>query len=171
MSAPGTKLDRAGRYPVEFMLNGEPVEGFAAPRMLLSDFLRHEIGATGTHVGCEHGVCGVCTVKVDGKAVRSCLMFAVQAGGAEIETIEGMAEEDGSFSALQQAFHENFALQCGYCTPGVLMSLSEFLARNPDPTEDEIKVALSGNICRCTGYHEIVQAAMDAAKAMRAAES
>jgi 2-furoyl-CoA dehydrogenase 2Fe-2S iron sulfur subunit len=127
MSAAGTKLERAGRYPVEFTLNGEPAEGFAAPRMLLSDFLRHEIGATGTHVGCEHGVCGVCTVKVDGKAVRSCLMFAVQVEGAEIETIEGMAEEDGSFSALQQAFHENFALQCGYCTPGVLMSLSEFL--------------------------------------------
>ena len=162
-----TKLDRAGRYPVEFTLNGEPVDGHAAPRMLLSDFLRHEIGATGTHVGCEHGVCGVCTVKIDGKAVRSCLMFAVQAEGAEIETIEGMAEADGSFSALQQAFHENFALQCGYCTPGVLMSLSEYLKRNPDPTEDEVKVALSGNICRCTGYHEIVQAAMDAAKAMR----
>ena len=162
-----TKLDRAGRYPVEFTLNGEPVDGQAAPRMLLSDFLRHEIGATGTHVGCEHGVCGVCTVKIDGKAVRSCLMFAVQAEGAEIETIEGMAEADGSFSALQQAFHENFALQCGYCTPGVLMSLSEYLKRNPDPTEDEVKVALSGNICRCTGYHEIVQAAMDAAKAMR----
>ncbi len=162
-----TKMERAGRYPVEFNLNGEPVDGFASPRMLLSDFLRHEIGATGTHVGCEHGVCGVCTVKVDGKAVRSCLMFAVQAEGAEIETIEGMAEADGSFSALQEAFHQNFALQCGYCTPGVLMSLSEFLGRNPDPTEDEVKVALSGNICRCTGYHEIVQAAMDAAKAIR----
>ena len=168
MTASGTKLDRAGRYPVEFTLNGEPVEGFAPPRMLLSDFLRHEIGATGTHVGCEHGVCGVCTVKVDGKAVRSCLMFAVQAEGSEIETIEGMAEADGSFSALQEAFHENFALQCGYCTPGILMSLSEYLARNPDPTKDEVKIALSGNICRCTGYHEIVQAALDAARAMRA---
>lgn len=167
MSQSATKLDRAGRYPVSLTLNGEAVEGYAEPRLLLSDFLRHEIGATGTHVGCEHGVCGVCTVKVDGKAVRSCLIFAVQADGAEVETIEGLAEEDGSFSALQEAFHANFALQCGYCTPGVLMSLSDYLKRNPDPTEDEVRIALSGNICRCTGYHEIVQAALDAAKALR----
>lgn len=162
------RLASTGRYPVSLTLNGETVEGYAEPRMLLSDFLRHELGATGTHVGCEHGVCGVCTIRVGGKAVRSCLMFAVQADGLEIETIEGLADSEGNYHALQQAFHENFALQCGYCTPGVLMSLAEYLEKNPDPSEDDVKIALSGNICRCTGYHEIVQAALDAAKALRA---
>jgi len=161
------KLDRNGKHVVTFDLNGSEVEGYATPRMLLSDFLRHEIGATGTHVGCEHGVCGACTVRVNGKASRSCLMLAVQAEGAEIRTIEGLSEPDGSFGKLQQAFHENFALQCGYCTPGFLMSLSEYLEKNPDPTLDEIKIALSGNICRCTGYHEIINASLDAAKAIR----
>jgi len=161
------RLDRNGKHVVTFDLNGSEVEGYATPRMLLSDFLRHEIGATGTHVGCEHGVCGACTVRINGKASRSCLMLAVQADGAEIRTIEGMSEQDGSFGKLQQAFHENFALQCGYCTPGFLMSLSEYLEKNPDPTLDEIKIALSGNICRCTGYHEIINASLDAAKALR----
>ena len=161
------RLDRNGRHPVRLTLNGMPEEGFAEPRMLLTDFLRHEVGATGTHVACEHGVCGACTVRIDGKAVRACLMLAVQADGAEIETIEGLSEADGSFGPLQQAFHENFALQCGYCTPGFLMSLSEYLEKNPDPTVEEIKVALSGNLCRCTGYHEIINASLDAARALR----
>ncbi len=161
------RLDRHGRHLVRLTLNGEPVEGYAEPRLLLTDFLRHEIGATGTHVGCEHGICGACTIRIDGKAVRSCLMLAIQIDGAEIQTIEGLAEPDGSFSALQQAFHENFALQCGFCTPGFLMSLSEYLEKVPDPTREEIKVALSGNLCRCTGYHEIINASLDAAKALR----
>ena len=161
------RLDRAGRHRVQFVLNGEPMEGYAEPRILLCDYLRHELGATGTHVGCEHGVCGACTVRIDGHAVRSCLVFAVQAEGCEVRTIEGLADDDGSFSALQKAFHENFALQCGFCTPGILMSLSQYLERNPDPSKAEIRRALSGNICRCTGYHEIVTAALEAAQAMR----
>ena len=161
------RLERGGRHPVGFRLNGAPVRGHAPPRLLLADFLRHEIGATGTHVGCEHGVCGACTVLVDGRAVRSCLMLAVQAEGAEVETIEGLANADGTFGELQRAFHENFALQCGYCTPGFLMSLKEYLGRNPDPTREEIRIALSGNLCRCTGYHEIVNASLDAARALR----
>jgi len=161
------KFSKEERYQIRFTLNGEAVEGIAEPRLLLTDFLRHEIGATGTHVGCEHGICGACTILVNGKAVRSCLMLAMQVEGSEVETIEGLADQDGNFNALQQAFHENFALQCGYCTPGFLMTLSEYLKGNPDPSMEEIKVALSGNICRCTGYHEIVNAAFDAAKEMR----
>ena len=161
------KFNQEQRYQVKIVLNGEAVEGFAEPRLLLTDFLRHEIGATGTHVGCEHGICGACTILVDGKAVRSCLMLAIQADGLEIGTIEGLANNDGKFNTLQQAFHENFALQCGYCTPGFLMTLSEYLKSNPDPSIEEIKIALSGNMCRCTGYHEIINAAFDAAKVMR----
>ena len=161
------KFNQEQRYQVKIVLNGEAVEGFAEPRLLLTDFLRHEIGATGTHVGCEHGICGACTILVDGKAVRSCLMLAIQADGLEIGTIEGLANDDGKFNALQQAFHENFALQCGFCTPGFLMTLSEYLRSNPDPSIEEIKIALSGNICRCTGYHEIINAAFDAASVMR----
>ncbi len=164
-------LSRDSRHPVSFELNGRVVEGFSEPRMLLCDFLRHEIGATGTHVGCEHGVCGACTILIDGKASRSCLMLAVQADGTEIHTIEGLTRPDGSFGILQQAFHENFALQCGFCTPGILMSLSEFLKDNPDPSVEEIKVALSGNICRCTGYTEIINACLDAAAALRASKA
>ncbi len=161
------KFSKEEKYQVKFILNGETVEGMAEPRLLLTDFLRHEIGSTGTHVGCEHGICGACTILVNGKAVRSCLMLAMQVEGMEIGTIEGLADTDGKFNVLQQAFHENFALQCGYCTPGFLMTLSEYLLSNPDPSIDQIKIALSGNICRCTGYHEIVNAALDAAKAMR----
>jgi 2-furoyl-CoA dehydrogenase 2Fe-2S iron sulfur subunit len=164
-------LSRDSRHLVRFELNGRTVEGYAEPRMLLSDFLRHEIGATGTHVGCEHGVCGACTILSDGKATRSCLMLAVQADGADLQTIEGLANADGSFGILQQAFHENFALQCGFCTPGILMSLSEFLKHTPDPTVEEIKVALSGNICRCTGYSEIINACLDAAAALRTSKA
>jgi 2-furoyl-CoA dehydrogenase 2Fe-2S iron sulfur subunit len=159
-------LKSSERHLVRFILNGEPVEGHAEPRLLLTDFIRHQIGATGTHVGCEHGVCGACTVRVDGKAVRACLMLAVQAEGRRVDTIEGLAARDGSLSVLQAAFHRNFALQCGYCTPGFLMTLAEFLERRPDPTEAEVRIALSGNLCRCTGYEEIVNAALDAAREM-----
>jgi 2-furoyl-CoA dehydrogenase 2Fe-2S iron sulfur subunit len=156
------------RHRVRFVLNGEPVEGLAEPRMLLTDFIRHEIGATGTHVGCEHGICGACTIRLDGRAVRACLMLAVQAEGKRIETVEGLAAPDAQLSTLQLAFHRNFALQCGYCTPGFLMTLTDFLERNPDPSEAEIRMALSGNLCRCTGYAEIVDAALEAAREMRA---
>ncbi len=161
------RINKDEKCHLKLILNGEPVEGTAEPRMLLTDFLRHQIGATGTHVGCEHGICGACTIHVEGRAVRSCLMLAMQADGLAVNTIEGMADKDGKFSALQQAFHENFALQCGYCTPGFLMTLSDFLQKNPDPSIEEIKIALSGNICRCTGYHEIIHAALDAAKVLR----
>ncbi len=160
-------LKRDARHEVTFTLNGETVTGYAEPRLLLSDFLRHEIGATGTHVGCEHGICGACTVQIDGAAVRSCLMLAVQAGGRTIETVESLAGPDETLSPLQAAFHRNFALQCGFCTPGFLMSLTEALERNPDPSEDEIRDALSGNLCRCTGYQEIVDAALEAAAELR----
>ena len=128
--------------------------------MLLSDFLRHELGATGTHVGCEHGVCGACTVRIDGDPVRSCLTLAIQADGREVETVEGLAPESGELSPLQRAFHEHFALQCGYCTPGMLVTLTDYLQRNPEPTEQDVRVALSGNMCRCTDYSEIVGAVM-----------
>ena len=161
-------LKEGERHRVGFTLNGEPVEGLAEPRMLLTDFIRHVIGATGTHVGCEHGICGACTIRVDGKAVRACLMLAVQAEGKRIETVEGLAATDGSLSILQLAFHRNFALQCGYCTPGFLMTLAEYLEKHPDASEQEIRVALSGNLCRCTGYAEIVDAALEAAREMRA---
>ena len=161
-------LKEGERHRVRFTLNGEPVEGLAEPRMLLTDCIRHVIGATGTHAGCEHGICGACTIRVDGKAVRACLMLAVQAEGKRIETVEGLAATDGSLSILQLAFHRNFALQCGYCTPGFLMTLAEYLEKHPDASEQEIRVALSGNLCRCTGYAEIVDAALEAAREMRA---
>jgi 2-furoyl-CoA dehydrogenase 2Fe-2S iron sulfur subunit len=161
-------LKEGERHRVRFMLNGEPVEGLAEPRMLLTDFIRHEIGATGTHVGCEHGICGACTIRVDGKAVRACLMLAVQAEGKRLETIEGLAAKDGTLSTLQLAFHRNFALQCGYCTPGFLMTLVDYLEQHPDPSEEQIRIALSGNLCRCTGYAEIVDAALEAAREMQA---
>jgi carbon-monoxide dehydrogenase small subunit len=134
--------------------------------VLLADFLRHECGLTGTHVGCAHGVCGACTVVLDGVSARSCLTFAVQADGKEITTVEGLAEGD-SLNVLQQAFHENHALQCGYCTPGFLMSLTEFLRETPDPDETQIRERLSGNLCRCTGYANIVRAVQAAAQRLR----
>jgi 2-furoyl-CoA dehydrogenase 2Fe-2S iron sulfur subunit len=161
-------LKEGERHRVRFTLNGEPVEGWAEPRMLLTDFIRHEIGATGTHVGCEHGICGACTIRVDGKAVRACLILAVQAEGKRIETIEGLAALDGPLSTLQLAFHRNFALQCGYCTPGFLMTLADYLEHHSDPSEEQIRIALSGNLCRCTGYAEIVDAALEAAREMQA---
>ena len=142
-------------------VNGVRHERTVEPRLLLSDFLRHELGLTGTHVGCEHGVCGACTVLLDGEAVRSCLMFAVQADGHELETVEGLSGRDASGDALhplQAAFREAHGLQCGFCTPGVLMTLVPFLRDHPNPDEREIREALSGNLCRCTGYQNIVAA-------------
>jgi len=137
------------------------------PRLLLSDFLRHDLGLTGTHVGCEHGVCGACTIQFDGEAMRSCLIFAVQADGHTITTVEGLAEDKDNLHPLQQSFWESHGLQCGYCTPGILMTLIPFLKQNPDPTEDEIRHAVSGNLCRCTGYQHIVDAVKLAAEKMR----
>ena len=134
------------------------------PRLSLADFLRYEVRLTGTHLGCEHGVCGTCTVLVDGVSVRSCLMFAVQAEGSEITTIEGLAKSDGSLHPIQQAFRDAHALQCGFCTPGMILTVMEFLRETPDPSEHEIRDAISGNICRCTGYQGIVEATMNAAK-------
>jgi carbon-monoxide dehydrogenase small subunit len=144
-------------------INGTPYERAVEPRMLLSDFLRHELGLTGTHVGCEHGVCGTCTVIFDGQAVRSCLMFAVQANGHEIQTVEGLGTMD-NLHPLQEAFREAHGTQCGYCTPGFLMTLVPFLEENPNPTEEEIREAISGNLCRCTGYQHIVDAVKLAAE-------
>jgi 2-furoyl-CoA dehydrogenase 2Fe-2S iron sulfur subunit len=129
---------------------------------LLSDFLRHSLGATGTHVGCEHGVCGCCTVMLDGTAVRSCLTLAVQAEGREVKTVESLAAADGKLNALQQAFQNNHALQCGFCTPGILMSFTDYLSRHPKPSEDELREVLSGHICRCTGYAGIMAALKEA---------
>ena len=161
------EFKRNQRHPLTFELNGEEVEGYVEPRLLLSDFLRHHLGATGTHVGCEHGVCGACTVRIDGKAMRACLTLAIQAEGRSVETVEGLTQSDGELTPLQQAFHENFALQCGFCTPGILMSMSELLEHSADPTEADVREALSGNICRCTGYQEIVNAVLQTARQMR----
>ena len=160
-------LTSGTRYHVSFTLNGKPASGWAEPRMLLSDFIRHEIGATGTHVGCEHGVCGACTVQVDGLAMRSCLMLAVQADGRCIGTVEGLAGEGERLSALQQAFRRHHALQCGFCTAGILMSLNDYLRRHPAPTEQEIRALLTGHLCRCTGYTGIMRAALEAAERLR----
>ncbi len=156
---------------VTIHVNGETHERSVEPRLLLSDFLRHELGLTGTHVGCEHGVCGACTVLVDGRAVRSCLLLAVQVHGRDIHTVESLASEAKaeSLHPLQQAFREAHALQSGFCTPGFLMSLLPFLEENPDPSEQEIREALSGNLCRCTGYQNIVKAVQLAADKLREA--
>jgi aerobic carbon-monoxide dehydrogenase small subunit len=152
---------------ITLTVNGQRVTRETETRRHLADFLRHGLRLTGTHLGCEHGVCGACTVLVDGEAVRSCLMLAVQANGRSVVTTEGLAAADGTLSALQQAFWEKHALQCGFCTPGMLTTLTAFLRENPDPTEDEVREAISGNLCRCTGYANIVTAALDAAKRMR----
>jgi carbon-monoxide dehydrogenase small subunit len=155
------------QHAIKLTVNGKAYEGTAEGRMTLADFLRHELGLTGTHLGCEHGVCGACTILLDGLSARSCLMFAVQANGREIITIEGLANADGTLNVLQQAFRDNHGLQCGFCTPGMLTTLTEFLRDNPDPTETEVRVAISGNLCRCTGYAGIVAAALDAAQKLR----
>jgi carbon-monoxide dehydrogenase small subunit len=144
-------------------VNGRPYEAEVEPRLLLSDFLRHGLGLTGTHVGCEHGVCGACTVQLDGEPVRSCLLLAVQADGRTLRTVEGLAPAGGGLHPLQEAFHEAHALQCGFCTPGFLLSMEAFLRERPDPTHEEIREALAGNLCRCTGYKAIVEAVERAA--------
>ncbi|HEY7663691.1 MAG TPA: (2Fe-2S)-binding protein [Xanthobacteraceae bacterium] len=156
-------VKRGERVRLSLTLNGRKLSGEAEPRMLLSDFLRHVLGATGTHVGCEHGVCGCCTVLVDGAAVRSCLTLAVQAEGKAVTTVESLARPDGTLNPLQQAFQNNHALQCGFCTPGILMSFTDFLQRNPAPSEAEVMEVLSGHLCRCTGYAGIVAAVLEAA--------
>jgi carbon-monoxide dehydrogenase small subunit len=151
---------------ITLRINGRAVEREIETRMTLADFLRLDIELTGTHLGCEHGVCGACTVLVDGQSVRSCLMLAVQAGGREVTTVEGLAV-GGVLSPLQQAFWENHGLQCGFCTPGMLMTLTEFLRHNPDPSEAEVRDAISGNICRCTGYQSIVASTLAATRTLR----
>jgi len=152
---------------ITIKVNGKEYKREVEPRLLLSDFLRHELGLTGTHVGCEHGVCGACTILFDGEAMRSCLLFAVQANGHEITTVEGLAKDKDDLHPIQQAFWEAHGLQCGYCTPGILMTLVPFLKRHPNPTEDEIRHAISGNLCRCTGYQHIVDAVKLAVEKMR----
>ena len=153
---------------IELIVNGRRVRESVEPRLLLSDFLRHRLGLTGTHVGCEHGVCGACTVLVDGRPMRSCLMFAVSAVDLEITTVEGLTEVDGSaegrLSAVQQAFSECHGLQCGFCTPGFLTTVTAYLEENPSPTSEQAREAISGNLCRCTGYQNIVKSVLRAAE-------
>jgi 2-furoyl-CoA dehydrogenase 2Fe-2S iron sulfur subunit len=172
-------LTRDRVHPVQFTLNGQPRRAGTEPRRLLSDFLRHEIGHTGTHVGCEHGVCGACTVRIDGVAQRACLMLAVQVDGCEVQTIEGLAAETGGGSGgdgdtlgdLQAAFKRHHALQCGFCTAGILMSAADWLQRLPRPSEAQVREMLSGHLCRCTGYSPIVAAILDAAQARAEAQA
>jgi 2-furoyl-CoA dehydrogenase 2Fe-2S iron sulfur subunit len=163
-----TTLHRAAgqAHPVSLTLNGQSRSAHAEPRMLLCDFLRHELQAYGVHVGCEHGVCGACTVLVDGKAVRSCTQYALQADGADIVSVEGLAAP-GTLNELQRAFMDHHALQCGFCTPGIMCSATHFLQRNPSPDEAQVRDMLSGHICRCTGYAAIVSAILDAASKLR----
>ena len=163
------RLSAERRHRIRIEVNGKPVEGEAEPRMLLTDFLRHVLGMTGTHVGCEHGVCGACTVQIDGALARACLALAVQADGTHIRTVEGLEPEPGRLSILQEAFRRHHALQCGFCTPGILMSLDWYLRHNPSPAEAELREFLSGHLCRCTGYVPIIAAALDAAKRLREA--
>ena len=151
-------------HPVRVTVNGRVLEGQAEARMTLVDFLRDVLGLTGTHIGCEHGVCGACSVIFDGKPIRSCLMYAVQADGHAITTVEGLEGADGRLSPLQDAFWENHAMQCGYCTPGMLIAAHALLSENPNPDEHAIRDAIGGNLCRCTGYQQIVDAVRDAAR-------
>jgi 2-furoyl-CoA dehydrogenase 2Fe-2S iron sulfur subunit len=161
------RLSATVRHRIQLELNGRVVEAEAEPRMLLTDFLRYTLAMTGTHVGCEHGVCGACTVQIDGVPVRACLTLAVQADGAKVRTVEGLAPEPGRLSLLQEAFRRHHALQCGFCTPGILMSLDFYLRCHPDPDELELRNYLGGHLCRCTGYTPILAAAKDAAKVLR----
>ena len=153
---------------ISVTVNGVRRDAEVPARLTLADFLRQRLELTGTHLGCEHGVCGACTVLLDGRSVRSCLMLAVQANGRAVTTVEGLAPAHGGLHPLQEAFREHHGLQCGFCTPGMLTTLVEFLRDNPDPTPHEVRVAISGNLCRCTGYQGIVEAALDAAKRLRA---
>ncbi len=152
---------------IALTVNGTRYEEEVEVRVTLADFLRHQLGLTGTHLGCEHGVCGACTILMDGRSARSCLMLAVQADGHEFLTVEGIAPSPTELHPLQEAFRDNHGLQCGFCTPGMLTTLLEFLRDNPDPTEQEVRIAISGNLCRCTGYQGIVAAALDAAQRLR----
>ena len=152
---------------ITLTVNGTTHEQEVEVRLTLADFLRHQLGLTGTHLGCEHGVCGACTILFDGQSARSCLMLAVQAHEHAITTVEGLAPNEHELSPLQEAFRDNHGLQCGFCTPGMLTTLVEFLRDNPNPTEREVRVAISGNLCRCTGYQNIVAAALDAAKRLQ----
>lgn len=154
-------------YPIQVKVNGKEYQREVEPRLLLSDFLRHDLGLTGTHVGCEHGLCGACTILFDGQAMRSCLIFAVQADGHEVMTVEGLGTPE-KMHPLQEAFREKHALQCGFCTPGFLMSLIPFLENNADPTREEIREAIDGNLCRCTGYQNMLEAVDLAAERMKA---
>jgi len=151
-------------WPIRMLVNGVPSEATVEPRLTLADFLREHCGLTGTHLGCEHGACGACTVLVDGQAVRACLMFAVQADGSEVTTVEGIAGEDGELSPIQSTMRECHGLQCGFCTPGFVVSITALLRDNPKPTDEEIREGLSGNFCRCTGYQGIVNAVHRAAE-------
>lgn len=155
------------KHRVSLTVNGVSYARTVEPRLLLSDFIRHELGLSGTHVGCEHGVCGACTVLFDGQPIRSCLVLAVQADGHDLTTVEGLAPNAAELHPLQQAFRDAHGLQCGFCTPGFLMTLIPFLEENPDPTEVDVREAISGNLCRCTGYQHIVQAALLAAERMK----
>jgi carbon-monoxide dehydrogenase small subunit len=154
---------------IDFCLNGRQRKAEVPPRLLLSDFLRHQMALPGTHVGCEHGVCGACTTMVDGRTVRSCLTFAAQVDGCNVQTVENLGTAN-AMHPIQQAFHEEHGLQCGFCTPGMLMVAKELLDRNDSPTEEEVREAISGNLCRCTGYQNIVAAVMSAAAKLRAAK-
>jgi carbon-monoxide dehydrogenase small subunit len=160
----------ARKQDVTVTVNGVAYEGTVEPRRLLCDFLRHDLALTGTHVGCEHGVCGACTILLNGEAVRSCLVLAVQADGAEITTVEGLAR-DGELSPVQQGFWENHGMQCGFCTPGFLIAAHALLRENPNPSEAEIRAALSGNLCRCTGYQSIVESVQAAARKLAPTEA
>ena len=154
-------------HTVSMTINGHRYEGVCESRVTLADFIRHECGLTGTHLGCEHGVCGACTILIDGTSARSCLMLAVQAEGSTITTVEGLASHDGKLNPLQEAFRDNHGLQCGFCTSGILIAATELLGENPDPSESEIRERLSGNLCRCTGYQFIVDSVIDAAGRLR----
>jgi carbon-monoxide dehydrogenase small subunit len=155
------------KHQVSLKVNGRSYEREIESRLTLVDFLRGELDLTGTHVGCEHGVCGACTVLIDGRTARSCLTFAVQADGCDVTTVEALASAEGGLNTLQQAFQDNHGLQCGFCTPGMLMSLTELLKDNPDPSEAQVRDVLTGNLCRCTGYAGIVAAALEAARRIR----
>src|ERR1700751_773948 len=152
---------------VALTVNGKRYEEEVEVRVTLADFIRHQLGLTGTHLGCEHGMCGACMILLDGRSARSCLMLAVQSDGHEILTVEGIAPNNEQLHPLQEAFRDNLGLQCGFCTPGILTTLIEFLRDNPDPTEEEVRIGISGNLCRCTGYQNIVIAALDAAKRLK----
>jgi 2-furoyl-CoA dehydrogenase 2Fe-2S iron sulfur subunit len=162
-----TRMGAGQRHRIRFTLNGKSVDRVCEPRMLLTDFIRHEVGATGTHVGCEHGVCGACTVNIDGQPARACLTLALQVEGCEVRTVESLADKNGSLGVLQSAFRRHHALQCGFCTAGILMSLDALFARNADADEAEIRDTLTGHLCRCTGYAPIVKAAQEAAAELR----